>query len=148
MYWKAASMLHMIRNVLDNDEKWRSILRGLNQTFRHSTVTTEEIENYVSEQAKIDFSTVFEQYLRHTKIPAFAYSRTASTVHYHFKDVVDGFTVRTKAIVDGKPVWITPTTVQQMLELPTADSTFAIDRNFYFEIENVDKIQAAVSDDD
>ena len=147
MYWKAASMLHMIRNVIDNDEKWRSILRGLNQTFRHSTVTTEEIENYVSEQAKIDFSTVFEQYLRHTKIPAFAYSRTASTVHYRFKDVIDGFTVRTKAIVDGKPVWITPTTVQQMLELPTADSTFAIDRNFYFEIENVDKIQAAASDD-
>lgn len=136
MYYKASSMLHMIRNVIDNDEKWRSILRGLNQEFRHSTVTTKQIEDYVGDQAGIDFSSVFEQYLRGTKLPVFAYSRTDKTVSYHFKDVIEDFTVRTKAVVDGKPVWITPTTAKQMLTLPNSDSTFAIDRNFYFEVEN------------
>ena len=32
-------MLHTIRQIVDDDEKWRGILRGLNSTFWHQTVT-------------------------------------------------------------------------------------------------------------
>ena len=138
MYYKGGNMLHMIRNVIDNDEKWRSILRGLNQEFRHSTVTTKQIEDYISEHANIDFSCVFDQYLRDTKIPVFVYSKNESTVNYHFKDVPNNFTVRTRVLVDGKPIWITPTTTPQILSLPSLDSTFAVDRNFYFEFEEAE----------
>lgn len=138
MYSKAGNMLHMIRNVIDNDRKWRTILRGLNQTFRHSTVTTQQIESYISEKSEIDFSSVFDQYLRGTKIPVFSYSRDENEITYHFQDVIEDFTVKTRILVDSKPTWITPTTKKQTLELPTSDSTFAVDRNFYFEIQNQD----------
>ena len=30
MYYKGGNMLHMIRQIVDDDEKWRGILRGLN----------------------------------------------------------------------------------------------------------------------
>lgn len=138
MYYKAGNMLHMIRNVIDNDRKWRTILRGLNETFRHSTVTTEQIENYVSDKSEIDFSSVFDQYLRDTKIPVFLYSRNDNQVTYQFQGVIEDFTVKTRIIVDGEPAWITPTTNKQTLKLPANQSTFAVDRNFYFDIQEQD----------
>lgn len=138
MYYKGSSMLHMIRNMVDNDPKWRMTLRGLNRDFRHSTVTTKQIEDYISEHVGIDLSKVFDQYLRGTEIPVFEYSQTGQSISYRFKNVVEGFEVRTKAIVDGQPMWITPTETSQSFDLPNADSTFVIDRNFYFEIERLE----------
>ena len=45
MYQKGATMLHMISQLVNNDEKWRQLLRGLNKEFWHQTVTTEQIED-------------------------------------------------------------------------------------------------------
>ncbi len=50
MYYKGANMLHTIRTLLGDDEKWRSILRGLNKDFYHQTVTTKQIEDYLIEK--------------------------------------------------------------------------------------------------
>ena len=77
MYPKGANMLHTIRQILNDDAKWKSILRGLNSTFYHQTVTTKQIEDYLTAQVGIDLSKVFDQYLRTTKIP---------TLEYFFKD--------------------------------------------------------------
>ena len=35
--------------MVDDDEKWRGILRGLNREFYHQTVTTQQIEQYISQ---------------------------------------------------------------------------------------------------
>ena len=51
-YYKGGSMLHMLRQLVDDDEKWRGILRGLNSTFWHQTVTGAQIEAYISAQAR------------------------------------------------------------------------------------------------
>ena len=70
MYYKGSNMLHTIRHSMDDDEKFRQILRGLNSTFYHQTVTTKQVENYISTQAGFDYSKVFDQYLRNIAIPA------------------------------------------------------------------------------
>jgi aminopeptidase N len=64
MYYKGANMLHTLRQILNNDEKWRVILRGLNSTFYHQTVTTKQIEDYLSQGVGIDLNPFFNQYLR------------------------------------------------------------------------------------
>ena len=69
MYPKGGNMLHTIRQVINDDEKWRRILRGLNQTFRHQIVTGQQVEDYISRQSGIDLSKVFQQYLTTTKMP-------------------------------------------------------------------------------
>ena len=48
MYPKGANMLHTMRQIVNDDAKWKSILRGLNSTFYHQTVTTKQIEDYLS----------------------------------------------------------------------------------------------------
>ena len=48
-------MLHGIRHTSNDDNKWRSILRGLNKKFWHQTVGTNEIESYISQESGIEF---------------------------------------------------------------------------------------------
>jgi aminopeptidase N len=69
MYPKGANMLGMIRALINDDTKWRNILRGLNKTFYHQTVTTAQIEDYINQQVGRNFKPIFDQYLRNTKIP-------------------------------------------------------------------------------
>ena len=60
MYPKAGNMLHTIRQVINDDEKFRQILRGLNKDFGLKTVTTEQVENYISKKSKQNFNKVFD----------------------------------------------------------------------------------------
>ncbi len=114
MYYKGASMIHTIRQVIDNDEKFRQILRGLNKDFYHKTVTTEEIENYISKKAGIDFSSVFNQYLRTTKIPTLEYSQNGNVLKFRYTNVVKNFKLPVK--IDGEQV-IKPTDEWQTIKL-------------------------------
>lgn len=93
MYPKAGNMLHAIRHGLDNDEEFRSILRGLNKTFYHQTVTSKQVENYISSRTKFDYAKVFDQYLRTTQIPSFEFYVTPDKkkVQYRYANCVKGF---------------------------------------------------------
>ena len=50
MYYKGGNMLHMIRQIM-GDSAFRGMLRGLQKTFYHQTVTTQQIEEYMSQYA-------------------------------------------------------------------------------------------------
>jgi aminopeptidase N len=76
MYYKGGNMLHTIRHVINDDEKFRTVLRGLNSKFYQSVVTTKQIESYMSEQSGKDLSKIFDQYLRTTTIPVLEYKLT------------------------------------------------------------------------
>ncbi|SHL42992.1 M1 family metallopeptidase [Hymenobacter psychrotolerans] len=69
MYDKGSNLLNMVRTALNDDEKWRQILRGLGSTFYHQTVTTEQVVGYINEQSGRNFTPVFDQYLRHPGLP-------------------------------------------------------------------------------
>lgn len=88
MYPKGASMIHTMRQIINDDVKFRQILRGLNKDFYHQTVTTEQIEKYISEKSGIDFSTIFNQYLRTTKVPVLEYSQNGTELKYRFANTV------------------------------------------------------------
>jgi aminopeptidase N len=91
MYPKGGSMLHTIRQIINDDEKWRRILRGANETFRHKTIDGTELRSYISRQAGIDLSKVFEQYLTTTMIPVLEYRVADTGVSYRWSNVVSGF---------------------------------------------------------
>lgn len=93
MYPKAGNMLHAIRHSMDDDEKFRNIMVGLNKEFYHQTVTTAQIENYISKKAGYDYSKVFNQYLRTTQIPKleFYLSEGKDKAFYRWTNCIDGF---------------------------------------------------------
>jgi aminopeptidase N len=126
MYYKGGSMLHTIRQLVNDDEKWRGILRGIQSTFWHQTVTGAQIENYMSRQAGMDLSKVFQQYLTTTMVPVLEYRAANGTLSYRWQNVVPGFAMPVRA----NGVWLKPTT--QWKSGLKGDS-LTVDKNFYVE---------------
>lgn len=129
MYYKGANMLHTIRQLINNDEKWRQILRGLNTDFYHQTVTTQEVEKYMIEKSGIDLSKVFDQYLRTVKIPEFEYKIENNTLKYRWDNVVKGFNMPLKVIINGKSELLHPTENWQTKTIN--GNSIEVDKNFY-----------------
>ena len=102
MYSKGANLLHTIRQLAKDDEVWRQTLRGLNEEFYHSTVTTKEIEDYISKSIRIDLSKVFDQYLRDVRVPVFEYEVINGELKYRWNNVIKGFDMPIEVIIDGK----------------------------------------------
>lgn len=137
MYYKGGNMLHTIRQVINDDEKFRIILRGLNSKFYHSVVTTQEVENYMSAQSGKNLSKIFDQYLRTAKIPQLEYKLEGDRMHYRWVNCVDGFDMPVK--ISGTNDWLKPTTAWKDISA-TADIAkdgLKIDRSFYITVNRV-----------
>jgi len=130
IYYKSANMLHTIRQVINDDTLFRNILRGLNKTFYHQTVTSKQIEEYISKKSKINFSKVFDQYLRTIKIPTLEYKINNGILSYRWTNVVPGFNMPLKIYnAKGKLQFIFPKEKIQQLKMNI--SQLKVDENFY-----------------
>ncbi len=133
MYPKGGEMLHTIRQLVNDDEKWRGILRGLNKTFWHQTVMGKQVEDYISAQAGMNLSKVFDQYLRTTMVPTLEYRISGDTLSYRWANVVPGFDMPIRVTLDW-PTWslIKPTETWQTATVHLGNpSDFRVDDNFY-----------------
>ncbi len=128
MYNKGAFMLHTLRQLIGNDEKWRNILRGLNTTFYHQTVTTKEIEEYLSKTSQINLTAFFNQYLRDVRIPTIEYKLHNDNVTYRYTNIVNNFDMPVKLKLKEGYQWIYPNAEWQDLDLK--ETSFTIDENF------------------
>lgn len=137
MYYKGGNMIHAIRQVVNDDEKFRKILRGLNEKFYHKTVDAKDIESYINKASGIDFSKVFDQYLRKVEIPALEYKIEGKKVSYRWTRCVDGFNLPLKVTIDGKVRWIKPAKKWKTLKLNQSVNEFSVDRNFYVEVKKM-----------
>ena len=99
MYSKGANLLHTLRQVAGNDKVWRNVLRGLNKDFYHKTVTTYEIENYISEKMKINLKPFFNQYLRDIRIPVLEHNLIDGKMSFRWNNVIEGFKMPIDLIV-------------------------------------------------
>jgi aminopeptidase N len=108
MYYKGGNMLHTLRQIIDDDEKWRSILRGLNETFYHQTVTSQQVENYIAEQAGLELDYFFDQYLRDVRIPILEYYVKDKKLFYRWGNCVSGFRMPVKVTIGEKEHWLKP----------------------------------------
>lgn len=133
MYYKGANMLHTIRQVINDDEKFRQILRGLNKDFYHQTVTSKQVENYISKKSGKDLSKIFEQYLRTTQIPILKLKRSAENLIYQWTNCVAGFNMPVK-LTNGQ--WIYPATTEQKIRMKTTKfDSLSVDKNFYIYVK-------------
>jgi len=139
MYYKGGNLLHTIRTIINDDEKFRQLLRGLNKDFYHKTVTSRQVEQYISDKSGIDFSKFFDQYLRTTKIPVLEYRFSTGKVEYRWSNTVTGFTIPVRVTIGDKTELISPTTEWQQKQITTAsDPVFELDRNYYINSKKVE----------
>jgi len=138
MYPKGANLIHNIRQLINNDEKFRQILRGLNKTFYHQTVTTAQIEDYIAQQSGLKLDKVFDQYLRQTNIPLLEYKIENGTLSYRWITDVKGFDMPVRVTLkDGVYSLIKPTNNWKTIKVDTSITAenFKNDPAFYINIK-------------
>lgn len=92
MYNKGGVLHNMIRTIIADDEKWRSILRGLNAKFYHQQVNYDDIVHYINQESGINFSSIFEQYVKTTAIPILSITESKDgKIHAKWKNTVANF---------------------------------------------------------
>jgi aminopeptidase N len=132
MYDKGSNLLNMARTILNDDAKWRNILRGLNKTFYHQTVTGQQVIDYMSREAGYDFNPLFAQYLRYPSLPVLEMRVEKGQLFGHWVGNVPGLTmpvrVRTKG---GEYRFVTPD--RKPFDLPgaTRDNVEVDTFNYY-----------------
>lgn len=132
MYVKGANMLHTLRNWIDDDQRWRKMLRGLNESFYHQTVTTGQIERYMSKVLGKDLKPFFDQYLRDTRIPVLEYRVRENTLWHRWSNTVSDFDMPVDVSVNGTPLTIYPTPAKwQRLAVKDRISSFSVNHHDY-----------------
>lgn len=136
MYYKAGNVIHTIRQVINNDEKFRMILRNMNKKFYHQTVTTKQIENFISQQSGIDFSKVFDQYLRTINIPTLEYKIQKKLLSYRWTNCIHGFNMPVRVYLAGnKSTMIYP--AEAVRKIKISENELKVDENFYIYVNKL-----------
>jgi aminopeptidase N len=135
MYYKGSNMLHTLRQVVNDDEKWRAILTGLNTDFYHQTVNTKQIEDYISKKMNRNLTPFFTQYLRTTKIPVLEYKINDKKVFYRWTNTVENFSIPIKVTINTDEYWIEPSENWKKLYVDKEVNLFSVDENFYINLK-------------
>ncbi len=131
MYSKGSNLLHMLRQMTDDDEKWRKVLRGLNETFYHQTVTSSQVEEYLASQMEMDLKPFFDQYLRDDRIPILEYATFGNNFYYKWSNCKPDFNMPVRVFVNDTSAWIKPVTEWTVSELNSDNDKITVDPNFY-----------------
>jgi aminopeptidase N len=135
MYYKGANMLHTLRQLVEDDDLWKEVLRGLNSEFYHKTVTTKQIEDYISEKTNKDLSAFFNQYLRDVRIPTLEYKIENDELKFRYANIVEGFDMPIEVKIDGGTEWLFPNS--EWKTRPIKGNKIEVDRDYYIYSEQI-----------
>ena len=131
MYYKGHNMLHTLRQIVNDDGKWREILRGLNRDFYHQVTTSKEIEQYIAAKTGLPLGPFFDQYLRDTRIPALEYWAKDGMLIYRWANCLENFSMPVDIFINGNKTRIEPTTEFQSVKLKTATAEISVAPDYY-----------------
>ena len=131
MYYKGGSMLHTIRQLVGDDEKWRELLRAINREFWHKVVKGSQIEAFMSEKTGIDLKPVFDQYLRDVRIPVFEYYVRGDELTFRWNNCVQGFNMPVEVSVNGENIKLKPASRWATVKTGITDAMIKLDPDYY-----------------
>lgn len=117
MYPKGALMLHTIRNIINNDDKWWALLLKYSETYRHKIIDTETVLSFFNKETGLDFSSVFNQYLKTTSIPELEMRVVKNKLEYKWNGTKDDFTMPVDITIFDKKIRLNPTDSWQKLDI-------------------------------
>jgi len=131
MYYKGGNMLHTIRQIVGDDEKWRELLRGLNRDFYHKVVKGSQIEDYMIKKTGFNLKPVFDQYLRDIRIPVFEYYVKGDALTFRWNNCVPGFNMPLRIFVNDDPKNITPSSGWETIKTGKSNAVIKVDPGYY-----------------
>jgi aminopeptidase N len=137
-YDKGSALVHTIRLLMNNDEKFRAMLHKMNDTFYHKQITTKQMEDFIIGFSGLQLEPVFNQYLRSTMLPELQWSRKGKQLEYRFAATVPAFTLPVPMVVNGKPRTLHATAEWQTMRLPSRSARITFPAEFLIRLSNPD----------
>lgn len=137
MYPKGGNMLHTLRQIINDDAKWREILRGLNRDYYHQVVDGSQIEDYISQKTGLDLKPFFDQYLRDIRIPVFEYYVKDNDLTFRWDNCVEKFAMSLKIWISGSEKNINPSVQWTTIKLDISNPEIIVDKDYYIAVMNV-----------
>lgn len=134
-YDKGSAVVHMIRMMMNNDAKFRELLRGMNEDLYHRTVTENQVEQYIIHFTGMNLIPFFNQYLRTTDIPVLEWYIQDKTLHYRFTNTVDGFTLPVYVAGGSRKELIHPTKEWQSVPWKKGGFNITISEDFLVKLK-------------
>jgi len=131
MYSKGGNVLHTLRQIVDDDARWREILWDLNRDFYHQVVEGSQIEDYLILKTGLDLKPFFNQYLRDIRIPVFEYFVKDSKLFFRWNNCVPGFNMPLRIYVSGEEKNISPSTAFKSIDLGVKNAIIRVDPDYY-----------------
>lgn len=147
MYNKGGNMLHTIRHSINNDYIFRNILEGLNQTFYHQTVTSQEIQNYISQKVGFDYGKVFYQYLNTIQIPELQLfsDKKNNQMFYRWANCIPGFNLPLTIGSEDNSLRIYPSENWQRINIKKSQSDLfnsaTLNKMYYISVKEVSSME-------
>ncbi|MBP6183641.1 MAG: M1 family metallopeptidase [Saprospiraceae bacterium] len=121
MYPKGALMLHTLRHVVANDEKWWAGMKLLALTYRHQNVDYKDITEFISNYFELNLSAFFTQYLNRTAIPKLQIRwkerNGGGELQYRWITDIHTFTMPVVVGIDGREVRLDATNAWKAMHL-------------------------------
>lgn len=135
-YDKGAALIHMIRTIMNDDDKFRLMLREMNTTFGKQTVTGKQIEAFINEYANKDFSKLFDQFLRTKQIPTLELSNAENgIVQYRWSNCISGFNIPILIHLHNEKIWLYPSTEwQDFNTVLNVEKDISVSPDFYVNV--------------
>ncbi|MXV38390.1 M1 family peptidase [Flavobacteriaceae bacterium Ap0902] len=130
MYNKGANMIHTLRQWMDDDVKFKQLIRDINKTFYHQTITSVQLEGFILQETGLPLEPFFNQYLRQKDIPILETKEENGELYYRWRNTIPEFNMPVK--LEKSVEWIKPTTTWQVY---AEKSQLKPDSNFLIEFE-------------
>ena len=106
-------------------------MRGMNVTFYHQTVTTNQIEQFIAYKTGLDLKAFFDQYLRTTQVPTLEYKIESNILSYRWTNCVKDFAMPITVMINGKAKNLEPKETWSTLKSEVSVQDFQVKRDFY-----------------
>ena len=73
MYYKGSWMLHTLRQCINNDDLWFGLLKSIQFNFKHQTLNTYEMIQFINNYTNLDLTSFFNIYLNDVELPSLKY---------------------------------------------------------------------------
>ncbi len=134
MYFKGALFLHTLRSVVNDDETWWKLLRGVYDQFKYRNIMTEDLVRFFNTELGRDLTPIFDQYLRRADIPTLelAFNAKEGTVAYRWKADERAFAMAIRVGTPGKWQIIRPTTDWALMPNTLPKDEFQVATDLYY----------------
>lgn len=135
MYYKGTQMLNTLRNAVDNDEKWWSVMKKFALTYRHKIIESIEVIQFFSEETGWDLEPFFVQFLKKTTIPTLELKQCGRKTKYRFINSVKDFRLPVHLLINGVKTAIVPTANWQTIKVDSKSSITFPEDLFYIALK-------------